>query len=238
MVRVDVAIHLLAIAYLIIMVGTLCCLHIQLELDVMEEGPNGMVMETKEFTCSPFQATLISHFEDKKQWTSEELSDETGVPVHVLQKRMAFWVTRGVIKVVQGNSSLAGTGGAVSGGNMTYQIAHPRQMVEAVHSNEAGNSGASASMSMYDPDEDGPAVSMAGQEEEEMDVYVSYIVGMLTRLGQLSLKTIHNNLKTHVTGSDIHYNKTPQQLAAFLQLLCRQERLECGPDGMYKLYKR
>jgi hypothetical protein len=37
-----------------------------------------------------------------------------------------------------------------------------------------------------------------------------------------------------VTGSDVKYNKTPQQLSLFLQHLCKQEKLECGPDGMVR----
>jgi anaphase-promoting complex subunit 2 len=62
---------------------------------------------------------------------------------------------------------------------------------------------------------------------------------MLTNLGQLPLSRIHNMLKMYVSGgSDIKYSKTPQQLGAFLQQLCRQEKLECGPDGMYKLFKK
>ena len=70
-----------------------------------------------------------------------------------------------------------------------------------------------------------------------MEVYTSYIVGMLTNLGQLPLKTIHSNLKTFVTGSDIRYTQTPQQLSAFLQRLCQEGKLECGPDGLYRLVK-
>jgi anaphase-promoting complex subunit 2 len=40
------------------------------------------------------------------------------------------------------------------------------------------------------------------------------------------------------SGSDHKYNKTPQQLSVFLQQLCEQEKIECGPDGMYKLLKK
>ena len=72
-----------------------------------------------------------------------------------------------------------------------------------------------------------------------MEVYESYIMGMLKNLGQLPLDRIHNMLKMFATtGSDVKYNKTPQQLSIFLQQLCRQEKLECGPDGMYKLFKK
>jgi anaphase-promoting complex subunit 2 len=87
---------------------------------------------------------------------------------------------------------------------------------------------------LYDEEDDGLVVSMSGQEEEELAIYESYIVGMLSNLGQLPLERIHNTLKMFVTGSDIKYNKTPQQLSQFLQQLCKDEKIECGADGMYK----
>ena len=99
------------------------------------------------------------------------------------------------------------------------------------------NENANAVLDAMD-EEEGQAVSLAAQEEEEMEVYESYIVGMLTNLGQLPLERIHNMLKMFVSGSDVKYNKTPQQLSMFLQHLCKQEKLECGPDGTYKLLKK
>ena len=88
---------------------------------------------------------------------------------------------------------------------------------------------------MDDDGHHGQAVSVAAQEEEDLAVYESYIYGMLHTHGQLPLDRIHNMLKMFVTGSEVKYNKTPQQLSMLLQHLCRQDRLECGPDGMYKL---
>ena len=71
-----------------------------------------------------------------------------------------------------------------------------------------------ASASALDDDgTEGQAVSVLAQEEEEMEVFESYIVGMLTNLGQLPLSRIHNMLKMYVSGgSDVKYSKTPQQL--------------------------
>merc|ERR1712238_605176 len=94
--------------------------------------------------------------------------------------------------------------------------------------------------SMMDEDgSDAQAVSIFAQEEEEMEIYESYIVGMLTNLGQLGLSRIHEMLKMYVSGgSDVKYSKTPQQLGMFLQHLCKQEKLERGPDGMFKIFKK
>jgi anaphase-promoting complex subunit 2 len=189
---------------------------VQLELDVVEENPDGPPhIETKEFSCSPLLASLISHFEDKETWTAEELSDETGIPEHFIQKRMAYWISNRVVTFTSNDRSVE------------YKLT---SLAERQREHHHGV--------MDDQDETGQAVSAAAQEEEEMEVYESYISVMLTSLQQAPLEKIHNMLKMLVSGSEIKYNKTPQQLSAFLQRLCQQEKLECGPDGMYKLLKK
>lgn len=195
---------------------------VQLELDVLEEKEDGTVaVETREFSVSPLLTTLISHFEDKDQWTAEELSNETGLAEHIIQKRMAYWVNNRVIRLVPGPSVL-------------YEVATREHLLQG------GNDPEHAVASMMDDDGgEGQAVSVLAQEQEEMEVFESYIVGMLTNLGQLPLGRIHNMLKMYVSGgSDVKYSKTPQQLSMFLLQLCKQEKLECGPDGMYKLVKK
>jgi anaphase-promoting complex subunit 2 len=159
-------------------------------------------------------ATLISHFEDNDgYWTTKDLSNETGVPEDVIKKRMGFWVNQNVVKIVGGKKVT------------TYELAS--------YHDEQNNK----FEDFYDED-DGIIVSLSGQEEEEWEAYESYVVGMLANLGQLPLERIHNMLKTFVTGSEHKYNKTPQQLSIFLQKLCKDEKLECGADGTYKLIKR
>ena len=210
---------------------------VQLELDVHDGGQT----VTKKFDCSPLLASLILHFTDRPQWTALELSNETGIPVHAIHKQMGFWVNHRVVKTValptrsshddENNQQksrstyvLAGCAGDDNTDSAVRPLSNGTDDM-ALHEGEdmAGGSG---------------AVSFAAYKEEEMTVFTSYIVGMLSNLGQLPLKTIHNNLKTFVTGSDVKYSKTPQQLSAFLQHLCRQETLECGPDGMYKVLKK
>ena len=193
---------------------------VELDLDVISDSSDRVVV-TKTFTCSPLQATLLQHFEDKDCWTSDELSNETCVPEHVIQKRMSFWINNRVVKLVSDVSS------------STYKLLCPDDM-ESEHSDPSlGN------MYMdFDIEEEEAAVSEKMQEEQEMEVFLSYIVGMLSNLGQLPLKTIHSNLKTFVTGSDVRYDKSPQQLSTFLQQLCREEKIELGADGMYRLFKK
>lgn len=184
---------------------------VQLELEVIEEDGE---ISTKEFTCSPLHATLISHFEDNDGcWTLSALSSETGVSDDIIKKKMGYWVNNKVVKVTHEPE-------------VTYQLL-------SHHDSDTNNN----HNDFYD-DEDQIIVSLSGQEEEEWEVYESYVVGMLSNLGQLPLERIHNMLKTFVTGSEHKYNKTPQQLSMFLQNLCHKEKLECGADGMYKLVKK
>lgn len=192
---------------------------VELELDVVEEKPDGTaVIETRQFTVGPLLVTLISHFEDKSFWTLEDLSNETGLAAHVVQKRMLYWVNSRVIKLVLGSS-------------IGYELSTREYLLQGEDDQTS---------SILDNDGmDEQAVSVFAQEEEEMEIYESYIYGMLTNMGQLGLNRIHEMLKMYVSGgSDVKYTKTPQQLAMFLKHLCKQEKLERGPDGMYKIFKK
>lgn len=192
--------------------------NVELELDVVEQGQT----VTRTFSCSPLLATLISHFEDKEQWTAEDLSNETGIAEHIIQKKMLYWIHNRVVRFMSSED-----------GEAAYELTTLEQWKEA----ESGPERAAAAM--HDEDgHDGLAVSRGAHEEEEVEVYESFITVMLTNR-QLPLDSIHTMLQMMVTsGSDHKYNKTPQQLSSFLQQLCRQDKLECGPDGMYKLVKK
>lgn len=189
---------------------------VQIELEVVDEDGSGSHMQ--EFTCSTLQATLISHFEDRTWWRASELSDETGVAEDVVRKKMGYWINNRVVQAVQS-----------TGGTTTYTITSVDDFSESERDSAGGGS------VVYEEDEDeGQAVSAGAQEAEEMKVFESYVVGMLTNLGQLPLDRIHNNLKMFVSGSDHKYDKTPRQLSMFLQRLCKEQRLECE-NGCYQL---
>eukprot|EP00550_Attheya_septentrionalis_P003183 CAMPEP_0198286292 /NCGR_PEP_ID=MMETSP1449-20131203/5415_1 /TAXON_ID=420275 /ORGANISM="Attheya septentrionalis, Strain CCMP2084" /LENGTH=782 /DNA_ID=CAMNT_0043983991 /DNA_START=169 /DNA_END=2517 /DNA_ORIENTATION=- len=191
--------------------------NVQLDLEVVEYDPNGTaITEIRTFSCSPLHATLISHFEDQDQWSPNDLSNETGVWVDVVKKKMSYWINHRVVRTVPSETS---------GGELVYELAASDDESE-IGTEEEEEEG------------EGGHVSLGAQEEEAMQVFESYIFGMLTNMGQLPLERIHNMLKTFVTGSDHRYDKTPQQLSVFLQQMCKEEKLECGPDGMYKLVKK
>jgi anaphase-promoting complex subunit 2 len=206
---------------------------VDLELECIESTGHRV---TRAFTCSPLLATVISHFEDKTVWSLEALSNETSVPSHVLQKKITYWVNQRVLLQTM-----------VPGGIVMYELASADHIEDSSngttfhpYASAALGGGSGQTLHVLDEEDDGlNAVSASAQEKAEMEVYESYIVGMLTNAhGGLQLMRIHAMLQTFVSGTDIKYNKTPSQLLAFLQLLCQQEKLECGPDGMYKLFKR
>ena len=186
--------------------------HVELEIEVYEADEDGHITShVKEVMCTPAHATLLAHFEDKTQWTVEELATETEMSDDMVRKRMGFWINQRVIQESRYGYSLIS--------------AHDANAAEQ-------------SFVDHDDDHRENAVSFGADQKEEMQVYESYIVGMLSNLGQIPLEKIHTMLKTFVAGSDHKYEKTPQQLAVFLQQLCKEEKLECSPDGLYKLLKK
>ena len=69
-----------------------------------------------------------------------------------------------------------------------------------------------------------------------MNVYESYIVGMLRNFNSLPLDRIHNMLKMFVAAGEHKYDKEISSLEQFLDHLCNEEKLES--DGMmYSLPK-
>ena len=188
---------------------------VELEVEAYEHDEDGnLVSHVKEVSCTPAHATLLSHFEDKGEWEDWELSDETEMPKEMVRKRMGLWTNQRVIQSKR------------SGEDVTYSLI------------SASEADANDQSFQHDDEDDQQAVSLGAHEEEAMKVYESYIMGMLTNLKQLPLERIHSMLKMFAAGSDHKYDKTPQQLAVFLQQLCRDDKLECSPDGLYTILKK
>ena len=146
------------------------------------------------------------------------------MPEGVARKKMLLWVNHGVVEEDRDAATgalgyrlitqqhAAGPGGAAGGGAL-----------------------GGASGDDMDDDDAAEAVSSDVQAAEEMSVYRSYIVGMLTNLGRLPLEKIHNNLKMFLqAGDSLKYDKSQRELAGFLSKLCADETLECI-DGRYQL---
>jgi anaphase-promoting complex subunit 2 len=188
---------------------------VEIEVEAYEKDTDGnIVSHTKEVSCTPAHANLLAHFEDQSEWTSKSLCVETKMSEDMVRKRMGFWVNQRVIQSRR----------LREGDDILYCVVSVSEAADA-HDTSF----------QQDDDAQEHAVSIGAHAEEEMKVYESYIIGMLKNLGQLPVDRIHSMLKTFVAGSDHMYDKTTQQLAGFLKQLCKEEKLECSPDGLYQL---
>jgi len=160
---------------------------VQLQLDVVQDG----VVQTKNVTCTPLQATLISFFEDKTLWSPEALSTEMGFSETTIEKLMQFRINHRVV------------GRRAADGH--YLLASAKQWTSGIVEDE-------------DVSDEMPIGGNMDAEQDEW--FSSYITGMLKRYKELPLHRIHDMFKLFARGSDTAYNKTPRQLSALLQRLC------------------
>ncbi|KAI3467318.1 hypothetical protein Pfo_023981 [Paulownia fortunei] len=172
------------------------------------------------FTVTPLHASIISQFEDQTSWISKNLAAAVGVPVDVLNRRIYFWINKGILA-----ESVLESGD------------HKFTLVEAlVESGKTGaNSGSCEELLVGDEDGERSVASVEDQLRKEMTVYEKFITGMLTNFGSMALDRIHNTLKMFCIG-DPPYDKSLQQLQSFLSGLVAEEKLELR-DGMYFLKK-
>ncbi|KAL6983462.1 anaphase-promoting complex subunit 2 [Sarracenia purpurea var. burkii] len=174
-----------------------------------------------QFTVTPLHASIIMQFQDQTSWTSKSLAAAIGVPVDVLNRRINFWISKGVISESLGADSDDHTFTLVDG---------------TVDTSKAGtNSEGCEELLVGDEDGERSVASVEDQLHKEMTVYEKFIIGMLTNFGSMALDRIHNTLKMFCVAHP-RYDKSLQQLQSFLSGLIAEEKLELR-DGMYLLKK-
>ncbi|KAB1208114.1 Anaphase-promoting complex subunit 2 [Morella rubra] len=175
-----------------------------------------------QFTVAPIHAAIIMQFQEKTSWTSKNLATAIGIPVDVLNRRISFWISKGIIAESLGEDS----------------IDHVFTLMEGmVESSKNGlNSGSCEELLVGDEEGETSVASIEGQLRKEMTVYEKFIMGMLTNFGSMALDRIHNTLKMFCV-ADPPYDKSLQQLQSFLSGLVSEEKLELR-DGMYVLKKQ
>ncbi|XP_017018674.1 anaphase-promoting complex subunit 2 [Drosophila kikkawai] len=168
---------------------------------------------TMEMVVSPTLAVIIYHFQDKSEWTLEDLSAITKVPQSALRRRLSFWQNHGLIsETTPGLFTL-----------LEKESEEKSQFEE---------------MSLAEADEEDLESAMASasdQREEELQVFWSYIVGMLTNLDSMPIDRIHQMLKlfaSHSGGVEF----TQDELKHFLQRKVREHKLIFS-GGVYQLAK-
>lgn len=172
---------------------------------------------TLQFTVTPVHASIIMQFQNQTSWTSKNLADAIGMPVDTLQRRINFWISKGI----------------VSESSYTDANDHLYTLVDSV--TDGGKTGINNEELVADDDAERSVASVEDQLRKEMTVYEKFITGMLKNFGSMALDRIHNTLKMFCI-SDPTYDKSLQQLQSFLSGLVAEEKLELR-DGTYFLKK-
>ncbi|XP_058096381.1 anaphase-promoting complex subunit 2 [Magnolia sinica] len=174
-----------------------------------------------QFTVAPVHAAIIMQFQEQTSWTSKNLAAVIGVPVDTLNRRISFWISKGI---------LAESVGAESDDHV-FTIVD-----DMADTNRNGvNSGSCEELLVADEEGERSVASVEEQLLKEMTVYEKFILGMLTNFGSMALDRIHNTLKMFCV-AEPPYDKSLQQLQSFLSGLISEEKLELR-DGMYFLKK-
>ncbi|KAG7578753.1 Anaphase-promoting complex subunit 2 C-terminal [Arabidopsis thaliana x Arabidopsis arenosa] len=170
-----------------------------------------------QFTVSPTHAAIIMQFQEKKSWTYKDLSAVTEIPIDALNRRVNFWISKGVLRE---------STGANSDSNVLT-------LVESI--TDSGKNEGEEELLTGEEESETSIASVEDQLRKEMTIYEKFIMGMLTNFGSMALERIHNTLKMFCV-ADPSYDKSLQQLQSFLSGLVSEEKLEFR-DGMYLLKK-
>ncbi|KAL2598055.1 hypothetical protein AAZV13_11G200000 [Glycine max] len=168
-----------------------------------------------------FDCIIILYYISSFSWTSKNLAAAIGIPADVLNRRINFWISKGIIAESQGADS----------SDHVYTIVE--NMAET--SKNGASTGCAQELLGGEEEEERSVASVENQLRKEMTVYEKFILGMLTNFGSMALDRIHNTLKMFCI-ADPPYDKSLQQLQSFLSGLVSEEKLELR-DGMYFLKK-
>lgn len=170
------------------------------------------------FNVSPIHATIILHFQDKSEWSLDQLSEVMHVPTTVLRRKIGYWVSQGLLL-------------ETSRGNFTLQ--------EECSTNSPKNDNAihTALDAIDDEELESVMASASDQREEELQVFWSYIVGMLTNLDSMPLDRIHQMLKMFASQGCGAVECGLPELRHFLDKKVREHELLYS-GGLYKLPKQ
>lgn len=135
------------------------------------------------------------------------------VPPSILRKRISLWQSHGLIQEPHNNVFVLVEDGT---GENTEEMQTQSQECE-------------------DDETESAMASASDQREEELQVFWSYIVGMLTNLDSLPLERIHQMLKMFASyGPGVEFSQ--EELKNFLQRKVREHELIFA-GGVYHLPK-
>jgi len=159
--------------------------------------------ETVEFRVSPELATIVSYFGDQEELPMENLPELTGLSMDIVCKRVDWWINQGVLERKDDD---------VVGVVKKYVGATSCVTDSKDDSNDGEDHVSSAEM----------------QHREQMRVYESYVIGMLSNFRTLPVDRIHNMLKMFVNSDEHKY--------VYYMCVCVCARCVCS--FMFLLFRR
>ncbi|XP_011633814.1 anaphase-promoting complex subunit 2 isoform X1 [Pogonomyrmex barbatus] len=163
-----------------------------------------------EINVTPVHATIILYFEGRNEWTLQDLAEVMHVPATVLRRKITFWVSQGLLKESSNDVFVL----------QEESTSKYRLSTDIVEEEEAESAMASAS----------------DQREEELQVFWSYIVGMLTNLDSLPIERIHQMLKMFASQGPGAVECGLPELRQFLDRKVREHQLLLS-GSFYRLPK-
>jgi anaphase-promoting complex subunit 2 len=166
-------------------------------------------------TVTPIQATIIWHFQTKSQWTIEELSQVMQMSGSLLRRKISYWQSQGILREQSPDVFVLLEEGTARSGSSGRVVDH---------------------VACEDEETESALASAHEQREGELQVFWSYIVGMLTNLDSLPLERIHQMLKMFASQGPSAVECSQQELRHFLDRKVREHQLLFS-GGLYKLPK-
>ncbi|KMZ69241.1 Anaphase-promoting complex subunit 2 [Zostera marina] len=180
--------------------------HGTVKLELQFEG------RTLQFSVAPIHAVIIMKFQEQMSWSSNDIADSIGIPVDILNKRITFWINKGIIA----ESHAAG----IESNNHVFTVI---ERTDNIDLNDITHGDCEDLLANEDEHES--LTSVEDLLKKEMGVYEKFITGMLTNFGTMTLDKIHNTLKIFCVAEPA-YDKTLQQLQTFLSFLVSEEKLD------------
>lgn len=159
-----------------------------------------------ELTVSPIQATLIHLFQSKDILTLDEIQGLLECQnAEFIRQNISFWIGKGIL--VENYPD-----------NFRLSANEPIKQEDVYNSHVTCHLSSSASTE---------------QEQREMQVFWTYIVGMLTNLGPSPAARIHSMLAMFVQAPQ-KYDRSLEELEEFLQRQTATGKLDCSA-GKYSI---
>jgi len=167
---------------------------------------------------SPLHASILCKFQDQEEWSMGELSTSLKVSSTLLRRKISYWISQGVIKESRPDWFILAEEGE----------GHQRQP-------SGTNTSQRETVDEGDGEEDYTA-SRKDQRDQELSVFWTYIVGMLTNLDSLPIERIHQMLKIFAMQGPTAVDCDISELREFLDSKVREQKLTFS-GGQYRLPK-